>query len=77
MLTSSRPPSDNVIGWLSWDSMPGVVVRDPANGGLTAWSSVEPGKRWRTVDVLDLASEGRTLSESDWKEAFARGFADS
>jgi hypothetical protein len=77
MLTSSKPPSENVIGWLSWDGMPALVVCDPADGGLTTWSSVEPGKRWRTVNVRDVASEGRTLSESDWKAAFARWFADS
>ena len=74
MLSSSKPPSENVIGWLSWDGMPAVVVRDPDSGGLTAWSSAEPGKRWRTVDVRDVASEGRALSESDWKAAFERWF---
>ena len=62
MLTSSKPPSENVIGWLFCDGMPALVVRNPADGGLATWSS---GKRWRTVDVRNVASEGRSLSESD------------
>jgi len=77
VLTSSRPSSDNVIGWLSWEGMPVAVVRNPSSGGLKAWSSADLGDPWRTVDVLDVASEARKLSENDWKAAFARWFADS
>ena len=77
MLTSSNPPSEKVVGWPSWNGMPAVVVRDPANGGLTASSSVEPGKRWRIVNVLDVLSERRKFSESDWNSVFVRWFTDS
>jgi|TARA_B100001971_G_C18254172_1_gene580640 hypothetical protein len=70
-------PWGEVTDWYSWDCMPAVVVRDPAGGGLTAWSSADPGDPWRTVNVLDVASEGRKLSESDWQVAFVRWFADS
>ena len=76
MLTSSTPPRDNVIGWLSWDSMPAVVVRDSVSGNLAAWSSSSPGRRWRTVDVSDVLSEGRRLSESDWNSVFGHWLTD-
>ena len=69
-----EPPWDQVIEWYSWDGMPVVVVRNPSSGGLKAWSSADPGDPWRTVDVLDVASEARKLSESDWKAAFERWF---
>ena len=71
------PPSDNIVERLSWDGMPVVVVRNPASGNLSAWSSSSPGKRWRTVDVSDVLSEARRLSESDWNSVFARWFTDS
>ena len=64
------PPSDNIVERLSWDGMPVVVVRNPASGNLSAWSSSSPGKRWRTVDVSDVLSEARRLSTSDWNSVF-------
>ena len=68
--TLLAPPSNNIVERLSWDGMPVVVVRDPESGNLAAWSSVEPGKRWRTVDVSDVLSEARRLSYSDWNSRF-------
>ena len=68
--TRDSPPAKNVVDWLSWDGMPVVVVRDPESGNLAAWSSSSPGKRWRTVDVSDVLSEARRLSNSDWNSRF-------
>jgi len=72
-----KPPWGEVTDWYSWEGMPVVVVRNPASGNLSAWSSSSPGKRWRTVDVSDVLSEARRLSESDWNSVFARWFTDS
>ena len=57
--------------------MPVVVVRDPESGNLAAWSSVEPGDPWRTVNVLDVFDEARRLSNSDWNSVFEPWFAPS
>jgi hypothetical protein len=48
-----KPPWGEVTDWYSWDSMPTVVIRDPADGGLAAWSSSSPGKRWPERSILD------------------------
>ena len=48
-----KPLGREVTDWYSWASMPTVVIRDPADGGLIAWSSSSPGKRWPERSILD------------------------
>jgi hypothetical protein len=52
--------------FVSWDGRPAVIV------GLDAFAKLSPSAPWSKVDEADVFHTGAEMSETAWRDRFAR-----
>jgi hypothetical protein len=52
--------------FFAWDNRPAVV------DGFEAFAKLSPSAPWSKVDELDVCHAGAVMSETAWRERFAR-----